>query len=40
MPYSPSRSDLNRFQSLRSGDNVRIAGVLLNNTRVDLRQFY
>jgi hypothetical protein len=40
MPYSPSRSDLNRFQSLRSGDNVRIAGVLLNNTRVELRQFY
>jgi hypothetical protein len=40
MPYSPSRSDLNRFQSLRAGDNVRIAGVLLNNTRVELRQFY
>ena len=40
MPYSPSRSDLNRFQSLRPGDNVRIAGVVLNNTRVELRQFY
>jgi hypothetical protein len=40
MPYSPSRSDLNRFQSLRSGDVVRIAGVPLNNTRVELRQFY
>ena len=40
MPYSPSRSDLNRFQNLRSGDVVRIAGVLLNNTRVELRQFY
>jgi hypothetical protein len=40
MPYSPSRTDLNRFQSLRSGDNVRIAGVFLNNTRVELRQFY
>jgi len=40
MPYSPSRSDLNRFQSLRAGDNVRIAGVVLNNTRVELRQFY
>jgi hypothetical protein len=40
MPYSPSRTDLNRFQNLRSGDVVRIAGVLLNNTRVELRQFY
>jgi Cu/Ag efflux protein CusF len=40
MPYSPSRSDLSRFQSLRPGDNVRIAGVYLNNSRVELRQFY
>lgn len=40
MPYSPSRTDLNRFQSLRSGDVVRIAGVFVNDTRVDLRQFY
>jgi hypothetical protein len=40
MPYSPSRTDLNRFQSLRQGDYVRIAGVYLNNTRVELRQFY
>ena len=27
MPYSPSRADMNRFQTLRSGDYVRIAGV-------------
>lgn len=40
MPYSPSRTDLNRFQGLRSGDNVRIAGVFVNNSRVELRQFY
>lgn len=40
MPYSPSRTDLNRFQSLRSGDVVRIAGVYLNNSRMELRQFY
>jgi len=40
MPYSPSRTDLNRFQNLRSGDTVRIAGVFLNNSRVELRQFY
>src|SRR6478736_8753206 len=30
MPYSPSRTDMNRFQNLRSGDYVRIAGVYLN----------
>ena len=40
MPYAPSRTDLTKFQSLRSGDNVRIAGVFLNNSRVELRQFY
>ena len=40
MPYSPIRSDLTRFQNLRSGDVVRIAGVFLNNSRVELRQFY
>ena len=40
MPYSPSRADLARFQNLRSGDRVRIAGVPLNNSRVELRGFY
>lgn len=40
MPYSPSRADVSRFQQLRPGDTVRIAGVFLNNTRVELRQFY
>jgi NADH:ubiquinone oxidoreductase subunit B-like Fe-S oxidoreductase len=40
MPYSASRNDVNRFQNLRSGDVIRIAGVFLNNTRVELRQFY
>ena len=40
MPYSPSRNDLAKFQNLRSGDVVRIAGVFLNNSRVELRQFY
>ena len=40
MPYSPSRTDLSKFQNLRSGDVVRIAGVFLNNSRVELRQFY
>jgi hypothetical protein len=40
MPYSPSRTDVAKFQSLRAGDVVRIAGVYLNNTRVELRQFH
>lgn len=40
MPYNPTRSDLNRFQSLRQGDQVRFYGVALNNTRIELRQFY
>jgi hypothetical protein len=39
MPYSPSRADVAKFQNLRSGDVVRIAGVFLNNSRVELRQF-
>jgi hypothetical protein len=40
MPYSPTRADLNRFQNLRQGDAVRFYGVYLNNTRIELRQFY
>ena len=40
MPFSPRRADLTKFQSLRSGDVVRIAGVFLNDSRVELRQFY
>ena len=40
LPYNVGRSDLARFQSLRVGDQARIYGVFLNNTRVELRQFY
>lgn len=40
MPYNPSRTDAQRFQNLRRGDVVRFGGVYLNNTRVELRQFY
>jgi hypothetical protein len=40
LPYNPSQADLNRFQSLRSGDAVRLYGVFLNNGRVELRRFY
>ena len=40
LPYNPRSSDVSRFQSLRSGDYVRFYGVFLNNSRVELRQFY
>jgi len=40
MPYNPRRQDVTIFQNLRNGDNVRLYGVYLNNTRVELRQFY
>ena len=40
LPYNLRQTDLNRFQNLRNGDSVRLYGVALNNTRVELRQFY
>lgn len=40
MPYNPRQNDITRFQNLRSGDYVRLYGVLVNNSRVELRQFY
>ena len=40
MPYGAARADVTRFQNLRTGETVRIAGVFLNNNRVELRQFY
>lgn len=40
MPYNAARTDVQRFQSLRNGDVVRLYGVYLNNSRVELRQFY
>jgi hypothetical protein len=40
MPYNPTQTDLNRFNNLRNGDFVRINGVMLNNSRVELRNFY
>ena len=40
LPYNASRADVNRFQNLRQGDVVRFNGVYLNNSRVELRQFY
>ena len=40
MPYGASRADVNRFQNLRPGDQIRFYGVFLNNSRVELRQFF
>ena len=40
LPYNPRSADVQVFQNLRIGDQVRFYGVFLNNTRVELRQFY
>jgi hypothetical protein len=40
MPYRPSSTDINKFQNLRVGDFVRLYGVFLNSTRVELQRFY
>ncbi|HET9424481.1 MAG TPA: hypothetical protein VFO55_03845 [Gemmatimonadaceae bacterium] len=39
MPYQPSSADATRYNNLRTGQFVRLYGVYLNNTRVELRQF-
>ena len=40
LPYNVGRNDANRFNNLRVGERVRLYGVYLNNTRVELRQFF
>ena len=40
LPAGVSRNDVYRFQNLRPGDVVRLYGVFVTNTRVELRQFY
>ena len=40
LPYNVSRADATRFGNLRTGEHVRIYGVYLNHSRVELRQFY
>lgn len=40
LPYNPNQRDLNTFNNLRTGQNVRLYGVYVNNSRVELRQFY
>lgn len=40
LPYNVTQADANRFRNLRTGEHVRLYGVYLNNSRVELRQFY
>lgn len=40
MPYNANSTDANKFNNLRIGDYVRFTGVYLNNSLVELRQFY
>ena len=40
MPYGARSADVQTFNSLRVGQNVRFYGVYLNTSRIELRQFY
>lgn len=40
LPYNPNQRDLNTFNNLRNGQYVRLYGIFVNNSRVELRQFY
>jgi hypothetical protein len=40
LPYNVRQTDLNTFNNLRVGDRVRLYGVFVSNSRVELRQFY
>ena len=40
MPYGARSTDVQTFNNLRNGQNVRFYGVYLNTSRVELRQFY
>jgi hypothetical protein len=39
LPYNPRRSDMDRLQSLRHGDRVRVEGQFLNRDRFELDAF-
>lgn len=39
MPYNPASADINRFNSLRSGEFVRFYGAYLSASQIQLRQF-
>jgi hypothetical protein len=40
LPQSLSTNDINRFNSLRSGDTVRFYGTYLSTAQIQLRNFY
>ena len=40
LPYNVTNADANRFRNLRTGEHARLYGVYLNNSRVELRQFF
>ena len=40
LPYNVSSNDLNRFNNLRSGEQVRFYGTFVNNAQIQLRNFY
>jgi YD repeat-containing protein len=40
MPYNARQADRYRFERLARGNVVQFAGVVLNTTRIELRQFY
>jgi hypothetical protein len=40
LPYNLSNTDINKFNSLRAGNFVRFYGTFVNNSRVELKQFY
>ena len=40
LPNNLSSNDVNRFNSLRAGDFIRFYGTFVNNSRVELKQFY
>ena len=40
MPYQARQADVTTYNNLRVGQSVRLYGVYLNNSRVELRQFY
>lgn len=40
LPYNVRQGDINIFNNLRVGDRVRLYGVFVSNSRVELRQFY
>ncbi|HYD52020.1 MAG TPA: hypothetical protein VEA99_05310 [Gemmatimonadaceae bacterium] len=40
MPYNVTRTDDDRFRSLRVGNSVRVYALPITNTRAEFRQFY